>query len=204
MEAFTTLSSVPTPFVRDNVDTDLIIPAAYLKTVSREGLGQGCFESLRFDAEGRVRSDSVFDQPRFKGSQILLGGDNFGCGSSREHAVWALADLGYRCVIAESFADIFASNCAKNGVLTVALDGDAVGVLAQEADAGRPVTVDLAEQTVTTADGTVYPFEADPFRKHCLLQGLDEVALTLTQYGPDIDAFEAGDRARRPWLYADA
>ncbi|MBK5910338.1 3-isopropylmalate dehydratase small subunit [Rhodothalassium salexigens] len=201
MQPFTTLSSRPTPFVRDNVDTDLIIPAAYLKTVSREGLGRGCFETVRYDAEGQPRADSVFDQPAYAGSQILVGGDNFGCGSSREHAVWALADLGFRCVIAESFADIFASNCFKNGVLTVRLDRDAVTALAAEGEAGRAIAVDLDAQTVTTEDGTAHRFEIDPFRKHCLIEGLDEVALTLDRYGDEIAAFEAADRLRRPWLH---
>lgn len=202
MDAFTTLTSLATPFVRDNVDTDLIIPAAYLKTISREGLGQGCFESVRFDETGAEKPDAVFNQPAYREAKILLGGDNFGCGSSREHAVWALADLGYRCVIAESFADIFASNCAKNGVLTVALPGETIAELAAESEAGRPLTVDLATQTVSKQDGTGFAFEADPFRKDCLLNGLDEVALTLDRYGAEIDAFESKDRQSRPWLYA--
>ncbi len=202
MDPFTRLVSVPTPLMRDNVDTDLIIPAAYLKTVTRKGLGAGAFESLRRRADGSPDPDCVFNQARYAGSQILVSGRNFGCGSSREHAAWALGDLGYRCVIAESFADIFASNAFKNGILTVALGTDDLARVAAEADAGRAVSVDLRDETVTIADGTVLRFTLDPFRRHCLLEGLDEVALTLGEHADAIAAFEALQRQRMPWAIA--
>ncbi len=202
MEPFTTLVSVPTPLVRDNVDTDLIIPAAYLKTVTRKGLGAGAFESLRKRADGSPDPASVFNQERYAGSQILVSGRNFGCGSSREHAAWALVDLGYRCVIAESFADIFASNAFKNGILTVTLEADGLARITAEAEAGRTVRVDLENETVTTEDGTVLRFPLDPFRRHCLLNGLDEVSLTLGEHADAIAAFEAAQRRRMPWAIA--
>jgi len=201
MEPFTEVTSLPTPLLRDHVDTDLIIPSQYLKTVSRTGLGAGLFAALRFDDSGAERCDSVFNQPRYRGAQILLAGENFGCGSSREHAVWALRDFGFRVVIAESFADIFASNAFKNGVLTVALAADAVGALARDGEAGRAITVDLPDQQVIAGDGSVFPFAIDSFRKRCLLDGLDEVALTLSQHGEAIAAYEAGQRSQRPWLF---
>ena len=202
MDPFTRLVSVPTPLMRDNVDTDLIIPAAYLKTVTRKGLGAGAFETLRRRPDGSPDPDCVFNQPRYAGSQILVSGRNFGCGSSREHAAWALGDLGYRCVIAASFADIFASNAFKNGILTVALGTDDLARVAAEAHAGRAVSVDLEDETVTIADGTVLRFALDPFRRHCLLEGLDEVSLTLGEHAEAIAAFEARQRQRMPWAIA--
>ncbi len=202
MEPFTTLVSVPTPLLRDNVDTDLIIPAPWLKTVTRKGLGAGAFETLRQRPDGSPDPTSVFNQERYAGSQILVSGKNFGCGSSREHAAWALADLGYRCVIAQSFADIFASNAFKNGILTVALEADDLARIAAEAEAGRTVRVDLQDETVTIGDGTVLRFSLDPFRRHCLLNGLDEVSLTLAEHDDAITAFEAAQRRRMPWAIA--
>ncbi|MFQ5348086.1 MAG: 3-isopropylmalate dehydratase small subunit [Rhodothalassiaceae bacterium] len=199
MEPFTTLVSVPTPLLRDNVDTDLIIPAAWLKTVSRKGLGAGAFESLRKRPDGSPDPDCVFNRPQYRGSQILVSGRNFGCGSSREHAAWALADLGYRCVIAESFADIFASNAFKNGILTITLAADDLARVAADAEAVRPVRIDLAAQTVTTADGTAIAFALDAFRRHCLLSGLDEVSLTLEKHAAAIAAYEEAARQRMPW-----
>lgn len=199
MQPFTTLSSIPTPLLRDNVDTDLIIPASYLKTVSRVGLGEGAFYSLRYDDDGALRADSLFDRPPYRDSQILIAGANFGCGSSREHAVWALNELGYRCIIAESFADIFASNCLKNGVLTIALDRADVAVLAAEGEAGRAVTVDLEAETIACSPGETLDLSVEPFRKRRLLEGLDEVALTIDRHAMAIDAFEAHRRSR-PWL----
>jgi len=201
MDPFTTLSSIPTPLLRDDVDTDLIIPAEYLKTVSRLGLSEGLFATLRFDETGAGRRGSVFSEARYRGSRILLAGKNFGCGSSREHAVWALSDYGYRAIIAESFADIFASNAFKNGILTVALDGEVIRALAGEGEAGREITVDLERQQVHTAGGTLHPFAIDPFRKRCLLEGLDEVALTLAEHGNAIDVYEARQKNERPWLF---
>jgi len=199
MEPFTTLTSIPTPFSQDNVDTDLIIPAIYLKTVSRFGLGEGAFYSLRFDDAGRPSRDSYFDRPPYRDSEILIAGKNFGCGSSREHAVWALRDLGYRCIIAESFADIFASNCAKNGVLTIALSAKALHRLARDGEAAQDITVDLEAQTITRANGEQLDFAIEDFRKRRLREGLDEVALTLERHATAIEAFEERRRAR-PWL----
>ncbi|GER08732.1 3-isopropylmalate dehydratase small subunit [Iodidimonas muriae] len=201
MEPFQRVTSIPTPFLRDNVDTDVIIPAEWLKTVSRSGLAKGAFSSIRTLENGDPDPESVFNQPAYKDSQILVAGDNFGCGSSREHAAWALADLGYRCVIAPDFADIFASNAFKNGILTISLDADIVAELAAEGEAGRALVVDLDAQTVTRADGQCHPFTLDPFRRRCLLEGLDEVGLTLQNHGPAIAAFEERQKLEMPWLY---
>ncbi len=162
------------PFGAKNVDTDIIIPAHWLKTITREGMGRGAFEVLRKDP------DNLFDNPEYKGAPILIAGDNFGCGSSREHAAWALLDLGITCVIAPSFSDIFASNAFKNGILTVVLPQDQVDRLLEVAQTD-PVDIDLESQTVTTPFQDRFPFEIDPFRKHCLLEGLDEVGLTLAE-----------------------
>ncbi len=162
------------PFGAKNVDTDVIIPAHWLKTITRDGLGKGAFESLRADP------DNIFDNERNKGAQILIAGDNFGCGSSREHAAWALLDMGITCVIAPSFSDIFSGNAFKNGILTVVLPQEAVDRLLDVA-VDQPIDVDLETQTVTTPFQDRFSFEIDPFRKHCLLQGLDEVGLTLAR-----------------------
>ena len=180
------------PFGRANVDTDVIIPARWLKTVTRQGLGRGAFESLRGEA------GNVFDDPAFAGAPILIAGENFGCGSSREHAAWALADLGVRAVIAPSFSDIFSGNAFKNGILTVALPRTAVDRLMAVA-ATDPITIDLDSQTVTTPFQDRFAFDVDPFRKHCLTNGLDEVGLTLAM-DADIAAFEARRAAEMPWL----
>ena len=179
MNAFKRLKSIPTPFCHDNIDTDAIIPAEYLKTISRQGLGKGLFANLRYRDDKSMDRDCVFNDPNFASSRILIAGDNFGCGSSREHAAWALVDRGYICIIAESFADIFASNAFKNGILTIALPRDQVIRLAAEGEAGRFLVVDLEKMTVTMADGTTFTFELDAFRRSCLLNGLDEVGLTL-------------------------
>jgi len=180
------------PFGRRNVDTDVIIPASWLKTVTREGLGRGAFETVR--AEG----GNVFDDPRWAGAPIIIAGDNFGCGSSREHAAWALLDMGVKAVIAPSFSDIFAGNAFKNGILTVALPQEAVDRLMEVAETD-PISIDLEHQVVTTPFQDRFTFEIDPFRKHCLVEGLDEVALTLTR-GAQIEAFEARQRAEQPWV----
>ncbi len=180
------------PFGLKNVDTDVIIPARWLKTVTREGLGRGAFETVREDPA------NVFDQPEFAGAPILIAGDNFGCGSSREHAAWALLDLGVRAVIAPSFSDIFSGNAFKNGILTVALPQAAVDRLLEVATTD-PITIDLEHQTVTTPFQDRFTFEIDPFRKHCLLGGLDEVAQTLAR-DSQIAAYEARLAADRPWL----
>jgi 3-isopropylmalate/(R)-2-methylmalate dehydratase small subunit len=180
------------PFGMSNVDTDIIIPAHYLKTVTREGLGKGAFEALRKDP------DNVFDNPTYKGSPIIVAGDNFGCGSSREHAAWALLDLGVEAVIAPSFSDIFSGNAFKNGILTVALPQEAIDRLMVVAETD-PITIDLESQTVTTPFQDRYSFEIDPFRKYCLLNGLDEVALTLAQ-NDAIKGYESHQAADMPWF----
>ncbi len=180
------------PFGRKNVDTDVIIPAQYLKTITREGLGRGAFETIRREP------GNIFDTPEFAGAPILLAGDNFGCGSSREHAAWALLDLGLICVIAPSFSDIFSGNAFKNGILTVVLPQDAVDRLMEVAQS-HPIDVDLESQTVTTPFQDRFTFEIDAFRKHCLLEGLDEVGLTLAQ-GDIIAAHEGRLRADLPFL----
>ena len=177
------------PFGLKNADTDLIIPARWLKTVTREGLGRGAFEALRQDP------DNVFDRPEFSGAPIIIAGDNFGCGSSREHAAWALLDMGVKAVIAPSFSDIFSGNAFKNGILTVVLPQEQVDRLMEVADTD-PIAIDLEHQTVTTPFQDRFAFEIDPFRKHCLLQGLDEVALTLSR-GDAIAGYEARQSAAR-------
>ena len=180
------------PFGRKNIDTDLIIPARWLKTVTREGLGRGAFETVRADP------DNVFDKPEFKGAPIIVAGDNFGCGSSREHAAWALLDMGVKAVIAPSFSDIFAGNAFKNGILTVALPQEQVDRLLEVAETD-PITIDLEHQMVTTPFQDRFTFEIDPFRKHCLIEGLDEVALTMTRER-QIAAYEARQQAEQPWV----
>ena len=180
------------PFGRKNVDTDIIIPARWLKTISREGLGKGAFEALRADPA------NIFDSPEFAGSPILIAGDNFGCGSSREHAAWALLDLGVKAVIAPSFSDIFSGNAFKNGILTVVLPQQQVDRLLEVAQTD-PVTIDLETQTVTTPFQDRFSFEIDPFRKHCLLEGLDEVGLTLAR-DAQIATYEAKQAEAMPWF----
>jgi 3-isopropylmalate dehydratase small subunit len=192
MQAFTTLTGTAIPFGQKNVDTDVIIPARFLKTVSRTGLGKVAFTELRKDPE------NIFDSPRNSGAPILIAGDNFGCGSSREHAPWALADMGIRTVIAPSFADIFSGNAFKNGILLVQLPQDAIDRLMAVA-AEHPVTVDLESQTVTTPFQDRFEFAVDPFRKHCLVNGLDEIGLTSAMGGA-ISAHEARIAADRPWI----
>ena len=181
------------PYGRKNIDTDLIIPARWLKTVSREGLGAGAFEAVRAEDP-----DNIFDQEEFAGAPILIAGDNFGCGSSREHAAWALLDMGIRAVIAPSFSDIFAGNAFKNGILTVALPQDQVDRLLEVAQTD-PVAIDLETQTVTTRFQDRFTFEIDPFRKFCLSEGLDEVGLTLTR-NDAIAEYERRLSAAHPWL----
>lgn len=192
MESVSTIEGRAIPFGRKNVDTDVIIPAAWLKTISREGLGKGAFEAIRQDP------DNIFDSAEFKGSPILIAGDNFGCGSSREHAAWALLDLGIKAVIAPSFSDIFSGNAFKNGIVTVVLPQEAIDRLMEVAQ-NDPVHIDLDAQTVTTPFQDRFTFEIDAFRKHCLLNGLDEVGLTMAR-GDAISAYEAKASAERPFL----
>ena len=194
MEAIKQVEGRAIPFGRKNVDTDIIIPAKWLKTITREGLGRGAFEALRNDP------DNLFDSVAFKGSPILIAGDNFGCGSSREHAAWALLDMGITCVIAPSFSDIFSGNAFKNGILTVVLPQAQVDRLLEVAKTD-PIAVDLETQTVTTPFQDRFSFEIDPFRKHCLLNGLDEVGLTLARDAA-ISTYEQKHRAELPWLAA--
>lgn len=193
MEVLRAVEGRAIPFGRKNVDTDLIIPARWLKTISREGLGEGAFEALRSGDP-----DNIFDQPEFSGAPILVAGDNFGCGSSREHAAWALLDMGIRAVIAPSFSDIFAGNAFKNGILTVALPQAAIDRL-MEVAATHPISVDLDAQTVTTPFQDRFTFEIDAFRKECLMQGLDEVGLTLARDAAITD-YETRLAKARPWL----
>jgi 3-isopropylmalate/(R)-2-methylmalate dehydratase small subunit len=181
------------PFGLKNVDTDIIIPAKWLKTISRDGLGRGAFETIR------AEPGNVFDDPAYAGASVLIAGDNFGCGSSREHAAWALGDLGIRVVIAPSFSDIFSGNAVKNGILPVVLPQAAIDRLMEVAREGMAVTVDLESETVTTPYQDRYTFILDPFRRHCLLNGLDEVGLTMAQ-GEAIGGFEASRTAAQPWL----
>jgi 3-isopropylmalate/(R)-2-methylmalate dehydratase small subunit len=192
MQAFTTLTGVAVPFGAENVDTDAIIPARFLKTVTRAGLGQYAFSTLREDP------GNLFDTPRNTGAPVLIAGDNFGCGSSREHAPWALADMGFRVVIAPSFADIFAGNAFKNGMLLVALPQDQVDRL-MEVAATEPLTIDLENQVVTTPFQDRFEFAVDPFRKTCLLGGLDEIGLTLAM-DSQIGAYETRLAASKPWV----
>ena len=192
MEALKEVSGRAIPFGAKNVDTDVIIPAHWLKTITRDGLGKGAFETLRTDPA------NLFDSAEFKGAPILIAGDNFGCGSSREHAAWALLDLGIKAVIAPSFSDIFSGNAFKNGILTVVLPQEQVDRLLEVASTD-PVHIDLENQVVTTPFQDRFPFEIDPFRKHCLLEGLDEVGLTLARDAA-ITAYEEEARARLPFL----
>ncbi len=180
------------PFGRKNVDTDVIIPAAWLKTISRTGLGKGAFESVR------AEPGNVFDDPDYQGAPIILAGDNFGCGSSREHAAWALLDMGVTAVIAPSFSDIFSGNAFKNGIVTVVLPQEAIDRLMEVAQTD-PIHIDLESQSVTTPFQDRYEFEIDPFRKHCLIEGLDEIGMTLADAGA-IDAYEATLAKQRPFM----
>ena len=192
MEPVSHVEGRAVPFGLKNVDTDMIIPARWLKTVTREGLGRGAFEALRADP------DNVFDQPQFKGAPIVIAGDNFGCGSSREHAAWALLDMGVKAVIAPSFSDIFAGNAFKNGILAVALPQGQIDRLMEVAETD-PIAIDLEHQTVTTPFQDRFSFEIDPFRKECLLKGLDEVGITLTHEDSLID-YEKRMAKQKPWL----
>jgi 3-isopropylmalate/(R)-2-methylmalate dehydratase small subunit len=199
MQKFEVLTGVAAPLDLENVDTDKIIPARFLKTIKRTGLGVHLFDSLRYDAEGAEKPDFVLNQPKYRQAEILIAGDNFGCGSSREHAPWALLDFGIRCVIAPSFADIFHGNCFKNGILPIALPEQICAQLMEDAAMGTNarITVDLARQVVVRPDGTEIPFEVDAFRKNCLLGGLDDIGLTL-EHAAAIDAYEAKAQTWQP------
>jgi 3-isopropylmalate/(R)-2-methylmalate dehydratase small subunit len=201
MEKFTTLTGVAAPLPLINVDTDMIIPKQFLKTIKRTGLGKALFYELRFDEKGKERADFVLNKPAYRKAQILVAGDNFGCGSSREHAPWALLDFGIRCVISTSFADIFYNNCFKNGILPITVAREDLKKLMDDAERGAnaTLTIDLPAQEIRGPDGGVIRFEIDPFRKHCLINGLDDIGLTLEK-ASDIEAFEKRQREKRPWL----
>ncbi len=200
MEKFTTLTGVAAPMPLVNIDTDMIIPKQFLKTIQRSGLGKNLFDEMRFTLDGKEIPGFVLNQPAYRNAEILVAGDNFGCGSSREHAPWALLDFGIRCVISTSFADIFFNNCFKNGILPVVLPQDAVDSLMDDARKGANarISVDLESQTVTASDGTTYKFEVDAFKKHCLMNGLDDIGLTLEKASA-IDNYEAKNATLRPW-----
>jgi len=201
MDRFTTLTGVAAPLPMINVDTDKIIPKQYLKTIVRTGLGKALFDELRYNPDGSEKPDFILNQPAYRKAQILVAGENFGCGSSREHAPWALLDFGIRAVIAPSFADIFHTNCLKNGVLPIALPAEICAQLMDDARKGANarITIDLEKQTVTRPDGQAIRFEIDPFQKSCLLQGLDEIGLTL-QKDKAISGFEDKRKKSQPWL----
>ena len=211
MKKFTELTGLVAPLDRANVDTDMIIPKQFLKSIKRTGFGQNLFDELRYLDEGQadqscegrpLNTEFVLNQPRYKGASILIARQNFGCGSSREHAPWALDDYGFRCVIAPSFADIFFNNCFKNGLLPIVLEEKEVDKLFDNtfANEGYQITVDLSAQTVITPSGESISFEVDNFRKHCLLNGLDEIGVTLESQA-DIEAYEVKRRAAAPWLF---
>lgn len=200
MTPFTTLTAIAAPLPIKNVDTDMIIPKQFLKTIKRTGLSEGLFYEMRYDVSGKKIEDFVLHNAPYDTAEILVSGDNFGCGSSREHAPWALLDFGIRCVIAPSFADIFYNNCFKNGILPIHLPQDQVDSLMQTAEGGQPITVDLPGQTVSAGNHS-FTFEVDAFRKQCLMEGLDDIGLTLAKTAA-IDAFEQTQKKQANWLYA--
>ncbi len=200
MEKFITLTGIAAHLPMINVDTDMIIPKQYLKTIKRTGLGEGLFAELRYDEAGKPLPDFVLHKPPYTGAQILIAGENFGCGSSREHAPWALLDFGFRCIIAPSFADIFYNNCFKNGILPIVLPQAEIDKLIDDAARGdnARLTIDLEAQEIRGPDGGVIHFDVDPHRKRCLMEGLDDIALTLEK-ADAIAAFEQQNAASRPW-----
>ena len=201
MDKFDKLTSVAAPLPLINVDTDMIIPKQYLKTIKRTGLGTALFSEMRYLDDGADNSDFVLNKEAYKAAKIIVAGDNFGCGSSREHAPWALLDFGIKCVIAPSFADIFYNNCFKNGILPISLPQDQVDLLMADAENGSnsTLTVDLESQEISRPDGSSIPFDIDPFRKHCLLNGLDDIGLTFEKVD-SIDSYEQKIKQERTWL----
>ena len=200
MDKFTTLQGIAAPFPMVNVDTDRIIPARFLKTIKKTGLGKHLFNELRYNEDGSEKPDFFLNKPAYRETRILVAGENFGCGSSREHAPWALVDFGIRCVIAPSFADIFNNNASKNGMLLIALPQDTVDKLMEDAEKGgnARLSVDLEKQQIVRPDDETIGFDIEPFKKHCLLNGLDDIALTL-QKDAKIGAFESARQAAQPW-----
>ena len=200
MDKFETFSGIAAPMPLVNIDTDMIIPKQFLKTIKRSGLGVHAFDEMRYDDDGNEIPDFVLNQSAYREASILIAGDNFGCGSSREHAPWALSDFGIKVVVSTSFADIFFNNCFKNGMLPIVLPQEQVDLLMKDAEKGANarVEVNLEDQTITSSDGDMIKFDIDPFRKHCLLNGLDDIGLTLEK-AASIDSFEAKACAARPW-----
>jgi len=201
MDKFEKLTGVAAPLPLINVDTDMIIPKQFLKTIKRSGLGVNLFDEMRYNDDGSEKPDFVLNKPAYRHAEILVSGDNFGCGSSREHAPWAIKDFGIRCVIAPSFADIFFNNCFKNGILPIALPQEQVDLLMKDAEKGENarMTIDLEKQEITTSEGEVVPFQVDSFKKHCLLEGLDDIGLTMAK-ASEIASFESKAALERPWV----
>ncbi|MFC3612500.1 3-isopropylmalate dehydratase small subunit [Lutimaribacter marinistellae] len=201
MDKFEKLTGVAAPMPLVNIDTDMIIPKQFLKTVKRSGLGVNLFDEMRYDDNGNEIPDFVLNKAQYRNAEILIAGDNFGCGSSREHAPWALKDFGIKCIVSTSFADIFFNNCFKNGILPIVQPQEVVDTLMADAEKGENarMTIDLEAQEITTSDGEVFSFEIDSFRKHCLLNGLDDIGLTMEK-APAIEAFEAKASQERPWV----
>jgi len=199
MEKFKTLKGIAAPLPMINVDTDMIIPKQFLKTIKRSGLGKNLFHELRFDMQGNIKNDFVLNWDPYKKATILIAGDNFGCGSSREHAPWSLLDFGFKCIIAPSFADIFYNNCFKNGILPIRLDQETVNILMTEAKNKNQLTINLDEQKIILSDENVIEFDIDPFRKKCLVEGLDDIGLTL-QKKDKISKYEEGIKSSHPWI----
>ena len=199
MEKFELLKGIAAPLEMINVDTDMIIPKQFLKTIKRSGLGKNLFHELRYDIQGNIKNDFVLNWDPYKQASILVAGDNFGCGSSREHAPWSLLDFGFKCIIAPSFADIFYNNCFKNGILPIRLDQKTVDVLMDQANQKKQLTINLKDQLIILEDGNTNEFQIDPFRKKCLLEGLDDIGLTL-QKKEKIDQYEASLKNTHPWI----
>jgi 3-isopropylmalate/(R)-2-methylmalate dehydratase small subunit len=204
MEKFTTLRGVAAPLPMVNIDTDMIIPKNFLKTIKRTGLKDGLFYEMRFTPDGQ-KKDFILDQPAYQNAKIIVAGPNFGCGSSREHAPWALLDFGIRCIISEGFADIFYNNCFKNGILPIKVPKDVIAKLMDDASRGSNaiIEIDLEKQEIRGPDGGTVHFDIDPFRKHCLLNGLDDIGLTMEKKS-EIDDFEARQKEAQPWLHPAA
>ena len=201
MEKFEKFSGIAAPMPLVNIDTDMIIPKQFLKTIKRSGLGVNAFAEMRYKSDGSEVEDFVLNKEAYRDSSILVAGDNFGCGSSREHAPWALSDFGIKVVVSTSFADIFFNNCFKNGMLPIILPADQVEILMNDSEKGSNarIEVDLEAQTITSSDGNVFSFDVDPFKKHCLLNGLDDIGLTMEK-SSSIDAFEKKLEIEQPWL----
>ncbi|OED46382.1 3-isopropylmalate dehydratase small subunit [Rhodobacteraceae bacterium (ex Bugula neritina AB1)] len=201
MEKFQKLQGIAAPMPLVNIDTDMIIPKVFLKSIQRTGFGKNLFDEMRYNRDGTEIEDFVLNKPQYRDAEILIAGDNFGCGSSREHAPWAIADFGIKCIVSTSFADIFFNNSFKNGILPIVLPQEQVNILMADAEKGANarMTVDLETQEITTSDGEVIPFEVDAFKKHCLLNGLDDIGLTMEK-ADSIKAFEAKAAQERPWV----